>query len=63
DLSKVSMEAAQYLTGEGFAVDYVEIASAADLTPVMAWDGKQKLVALIAASLKDVRLIDNLLLN
>jgi pantoate--beta-alanine ligase len=34
-----------------------------DLTPVTSWDGQQKIVALAAAFLGGVRLIDNILLN
>jgi pantoate--beta-alanine ligase len=51
------------LTEKGFKVDYVEIADADNLQPVDHWDGKQKLVALAAAHLNQVRLIDNILLN
>jgi pantoate--beta-alanine ligase len=52
----------------GFKVDYVEIADARNLSPVndpiaIGWDGKQKLVALVAATMNEVRLIDNMLLN
>lgn len=55
--------AQQTLTGHGFKVDYVAIASADDLSPIKIWDGKQKTVALVAASINDVRLIDNIFLN
>jgi pantoate--beta-alanine ligase len=51
------------LTDEGFKPDYVEIANADTLQLVNDWDGKQKLVALVAAFLNEVRLIDNLLLT
>ena len=51
------------LTEKGFKVDYVEIADADNLQPVDHWYGKQKLVALAAAHLNQVRLIDNILLN
>jgi pantoate--beta-alanine ligase len=51
------------LTEKGFKVDYVEIADADNLQPVDHWDGKQKLVALAAAHLNQVRLIDNILLD
>lgn len=44
----------------GFKPDYLEIADAGDLSPVRKWDGKQKLVALVAAFLNEVRLIDNM---
>ena len=46
----------------GFKVDYVEIADAADLSPVNDWDRKQKRVALIAAKMNEVRLIDNMVI-
>jgi len=55
--------AIQYLTAEGFKVDYVEIANASSLEPVEFWDGKMPMVALIAAFLHEVRLIDNMLLQ
>ena len=51
------------LTEKGFKVDYVEIADAGTLQPADYWDGQQKLVALAAAHLNQVRLIDNILLN
>jgi pantoate--beta-alanine ligase len=51
------------LTNEQFMVDYVAIADAQTLQLVNHWDGKQKIVALIAAFQDEVRLIDNMLLN
>jgi len=54
--------ATTFLTQKGFKVDYIAIADAGNLSPVDQWDGKQKLVALTAAFLGDVRLIDNILL-
>lgn len=51
------------LEAAGFKPDYVEIADAGNLHPVSSWDGQQKLVALIAAYLNEVRLIDNLILT
>lgn len=47
----------------GFKTDYIAIARAKDLRPLISWDGKEKAVALIAAFLGEVRLIDNMLLN
>lgn len=41
-------------------IDYVSIASAQDLSEVSDWDGHSPLVALVAAFLNGVRLIDNL---
>jgi len=63
DTGNLSSEANKLLGKAGFRTDYVAIADAADLSPVQTWDGQQKLVALIAAFMHDVRLIDNLLLN
>lgn len=56
-------EAKDFLTMQGFKTDYIEIADARTLEPVKNWDGSQKLIALAAAALNDVRLIDNRLLN
>jgi pantoate--beta-alanine ligase len=50
-----------YLTAEGYKVDYVEIANADNLELLDNWDGKTPLVALVAAFLNEVRLIDNML--
>ena len=51
------------LEKKGFKIDYVEIADAENLFPVNRWNGKSKLVALVAVFLNEVRLIDNMLLN
>ena len=56
-------EAEKSLTLQGFKVDYVSIADAYNLQPVEIKSGDQKKVALIAAFINDIRLIDNLLLN
>jgi len=63
DLRSLKKEAKKILSEKGFKPDYVEIADASNLQLVNDWDGKQKLVALIAAFLNEVRLIDNLPLN
>jgi pantoate--beta-alanine ligase len=60
DLSKVKNEAVSMLNAQGFKVDYVEIANGDTLELIKDWDGKKKIVILIAAWLNDVRLIDNL---
>lgn len=59
-LSPIIQEAQSLLEKEGFKVDYVTIADAHSLSPIDTWDGKQQLVALIAAFLGEVRLIDNM---
>ena len=50
------------LTNAGFKVDYIEIANADNLEIINTWDGNIKTVAVAAAFLGDVRLIDNMLL-
>lgn len=62
-LQKIKQQAIQHLQDAGFALDYVEIADAANLSTPEFWDGNTKLVALVAAFLNDVRLIDNMLIN
>jgi len=63
ELNSLKIQAFNKLTEKDFKVDYVEIADAGDLQIADRWDGKQKLVALAAAHLNHVRLIDNILLN
>lgn len=54
-------EAVRFLVEKGFKIDYVEIADAINLNPVSEAAHKP-LVALIAAWLHDIRLIDNFVL-
>ncbi|HEX4372774.1 MAG TPA: pantoate--beta-alanine ligase [Puia sp.] len=56
-------EAKSILIKKDFVIDYVEIASADDLTEIENWNGSQKIVALVAALQHEIRLIDNMLLN
>ena len=63
NLDLLKKQASLRLTESGFKVDYVEIADAGTLQITDQWDGKQKLVALAAAFLNGVRLIDNILLS
>jgi pantoate--beta-alanine ligase len=62
DLTAIKKAAVNNLTNNGFRVDYVEIADADNLNIISTWDGNKKLVAVAAAFLGEVRLIDNLLL-
>ena len=57
ELARKKLEAAHFKT------DYISIARASDLQPIESWNGKEKVVALIAAFQGEVRLIDNMLLN
>ncbi|MBB1285650.1 pantoate--beta-alanine ligase [Flavisolibacter sp. BT320] len=60
-LEAIKKNAEQALTAKGFKVDYFEIADTGTLLP--AKSPSQSLIALVAASLDDIRLIDNLPLN
>ncbi|MBK8519942.1 MAG: pantoate--beta-alanine ligase [Chitinophagaceae bacterium] len=62
DVAALKQTAIDKLTNAGFNVDYVEIATAGNLDLINHWDGNRKLVAVAAAFLGDVRLIDNMLL-
>ncbi len=58
--SALEAYAANHLLAAGFdKVDYVSIADSETLQPALNLTGEHKLVALIAAFLGDVRLIDN----
>lgn len=61
-LTGIKEAATLKLNEKGFTTDYVGIANAYTLEPVEEWDGKKPLVALIAAFLGPVRLIDNLVI-
>lgn len=61
-MKAIKEAAALKLNERRFITDYVGIADAYSLDPVDEWDGQQPLVALIAAFLGPVRLIDNLVI-
>jgi len=63
DTKKIKDEAKEMLLQKGFLIDYVEIANADTLELIENWNGKQKVVALAAAFLNNVRLIDNMVIN
>ncbi len=60
-LKSLKRNAKNTLEAEGFAVDYVEIADARTLENVSSYS--DRLVALVAANIGKVRLIDNMVLN
>jgi pantoate--beta-alanine ligase len=62
-LTTLKENANRQLTEAGFEVDYLEICHAGDLTIMDKWDGQAPVIALAAAFLSGVRLIDNLVLN
>ena len=63
DVGNLKKSTIEYLSTQGFKVDYVEIADANTLTLLKYWDGKELIVVLIAAFLNEVRLIDNMIIN
>ncbi len=63
DLNILKDEAIRYLSTKNFKVDYAEIACANNLKVINEWDGKENLVALVAAFIGEVRLIDNMILT
>ena len=58
----IKTQAEQLLTSRGFKIDYVELADANNLKPADSCGNAEPRVALIAAFLGDVRLIDNMIL-
>ena len=56
-------QAEQLLTSRGFKIDYVELADANTLQPADSCQSAEPRVALIAAFLGEVRLIDNMILQ
>jgi pantoate--beta-alanine ligase len=63
NLKNLISKAKEKLENGGFKVDYVAIADADTLEILNDWDGKRKTVALAAAYLNQIRLIDNMVLN
>ncbi len=62
NITNLKIAASNFLLNNGYKVDYTEIADAETLELQNHWDGKRKLVALVAAYLNEVRLIDNIVL-
>lgn len=63
-LPELEKHATAYLLNNGFhKVDYVSIADAETLRPVKDITKAGRLIALIAAFIGEVRLIDNIILN
>jgi pantoate--beta-alanine ligase len=62
NIEVLKKEAVLFLENNGYKVDYAEIADTETLELQHEWDGEKKLVALVAAYLNEVRLIDNIIL-
>lgn len=58
---QLKLQAIKYLEHAGFKVDYVEIANISNLS--VAENKEEPIVALAAATINNIRLIDNLVLN
>jgi pantoate--beta-alanine ligase len=63
DLSVMQKQALEQLEKAGFRPDYFEFADADTLDIIRQWNGRDNVVALVAAFLGDVRLIDNMILS
>lgn len=63
DIKELKIKASQQLTAAGFKVDYVEIAASENLHIIEKYTPQKTYVALVAAFLNEVRLIDNIILN
>ncbi len=61
-LNELKQKGFDYLTNKGFEVDYVELTDDR-LRELNDWDGELNVVALIAASLNNIRLIDNMTIH
>jgi len=61
--AELKNEAKMMIEENGLKVDYFEIADTKDLSLVNEWYAKKKLIALAAATINEVRLIDNMPLN
>lgn len=62
-LSELIMQGRKIISENQLDLDYLEIAYASSLQPVHFWDGNSPIIALAAASIDKVRLIDNMPLN
>ena len=60
-LQTLKEQAVSHLKAKGFEIDYVEITDTT-LQTVSDWDEKSPLVGLIAVTLNNIRLIDNMVL-
>jgi pantoate--beta-alanine ligase len=63
NITTLQKNATEKLAQKGYTIDYFDIADAQDLAPITNWDGKQKIVCLVAVFVGQVRLIDNMRLN
>jgi pantoate--beta-alanine ligase len=60
-LNPIIQESKSMLIKSDFLIDYIEITDS-NLNAVSNWDGKTTLVALVAATINNIRLIDNMII-
>lgn len=60
NLTLLLTEATSFLQANGLKVDYVALTSE-HLEPIVDWDGQSTVIGLVAASIGDIRLIDNMI--
>lgn len=63
DFAELKQQAVSVLESSDFKVDYVEIADADTLKPIETWAPLRQTVGLVAASISNIRLIDNLIIK
>ena len=63
ELTNIKERATLFLQSKGFRVDYTELAHADTLALLDHWNGTDPVVAVVAAYLGEVRLIDNMVLT
>jgi pantoate--beta-alanine ligase len=59
----VQKECFDLMNQKGFVPEYINLANADTLEPMLDYDPNQKMLALIATWIGDIRLIDNILIN
>ncbi len=62
-INSLISKAKSVLQKQGFIIDYFSVARSGTLEEVTNWDGTEPLVVLAAATINQVRLIDNLIIN
>ncbi len=63
DFSVVRKECTDILSAKGFVPEYIALADATTLEPLDNYDNTRSMVALIAARIGEIRLIDNILIE
>ncbi len=62
NLIQLKKSAEEFLVKKTFKLDYVEFANAENLALIDYWNGEDPVIVLVASYIKDIRLIDNLII-